>query len=199
MLFLPVLLFSVAVHEFAHGWAAYALGDDTAERRGRLTLNPLTHLDPFGTVFVPLLCFMTGAPMFGWARPMPVRARRLRRPGRDGVWVALAGPSANLAAALVVGLLWKTLSAASLPAESLGATALQALGFAARLNLFLAFFNLVPIHPLDGAKVAAGLLPERWAGFYSRHMRYGAAIVLFVLLTHKLSGLGTWPMMAAWR
>lgn len=198
MLFLPILLFSVAVHEFAHGWAAYALGDDTAERRGRLTLNPLPHVDPFGTVFVPLLCFMTGSPMFGWARPMPVRVRRLRRPARDGVWVALAGPAANVLIGLAAGALWTALSGAAASAEGLKATAFQALGFAAGLNLFLALFNLVPIHPLDGAKVAAGLLPERFAGVYSRHMRYGAVIVVLVLLTHKFSGLGSWSV-GPWR
>lgn len=183
---LPVLLFSVVVHEFSHGWAAWRRGDKTALRAGRLTLNPLAHIDPFGTFFLPLLCFLVHAPMFGWAKPVPVNAARLREPRRDLVKVALAGPASNLVLALGAALLVRGVKLAStstaLPADLL-ATAREFLLFAVSVNLLLAFFNLVPVHPLDGSKVLGGLLPASWRRTYLRHVPYGALILLALIST----------------
>lgn len=194
LLQLPVLFFSVVVHEFSHGWAAYRRGDDTAESSGRLTLNPLAHIDAFGTVFLPLLCFLLRAPMFGWARPVPVNPARLRRPARDMVGVALAGPAANLALALAAAAAYKLVSV--LPGADFRQTALDFLLFGVTINLFLAFFNLVPIYPLDGCRIVGGLLPPRLARLYDRHMPYGVFLILLVLFT-GLSAAVRWPMEGA--
>lgn len=179
---LPILFFSVIVHEFCHGWAAWSAGDDTAERAGRLTLAPWAHVDPFGTVFVPFLCFIAGMPMFGWAKPVPVDLRRLKRPRRDAVRVALAGPAANLALALAAALAYK-LVAVGAGVEGAAASALDALLFMVTVNLLLAFFNLVPIQPLDGGRALAGLLPARARRAYDRLAPYGQFLVLAVLFT----------------
>lgn len=194
---LPVLLFSVVVHEVSHGWAAFLLGDRTASRAGRLSLSPFPHLDPFGSLFVPALCFLSGAPMFGWAKPVPVRPSRLRRPARDAAWVALAGPASNMLLALCAGALYAAAASFGELAPDFKATTLDMLRFAVVVNLFLAFFNLLPVHPLDGGKVLSGLLPGGLRKAYERHAPYGTIIVLVLLFTRGTSEVVLWPARAA--
>lgn len=193
MIQLPVLFFSVVVHEVAHGWAAFNRGDDTAERAGRLTLHPGSHIDPFGSVFLPLLCFFVRAPMFGWARPVPVNQKRLKDPRRDMVHIALMGPLSNILLALGAALLFKVASLVPGFTPAFRDTVLQVLFFAVTINLFLAFFNLIPVYPLDGSRVLGGLLPGRFQGVYRRHMPYGMIIILVLLFTRKLAALVLWP------
>ncbi|MFH1724098.1 MAG: site-2 protease family protein [Elusimicrobiota bacterium] len=191
---LPVLFFSVVVHEFCHGWAAYRSGDDTALKAGRLTLNPAAHIDAFGTVFLPLLCFFTHAPMFGWAKPVPVNPRRLRNPARDMVRVALMGPLANIVLAFAGALAYKLVSVVSLFSPGFQRTVLDALLAAVVINLFLAFFNLIPIHPLDGSRIVGGLLPRGLGRLYERLAPFGTFLILVLLMTRQLSVLVMWPM-----
>ena len=198
---LPVLFFSVVVHEFCHGVAAYERGDDTAEKAGRLTLNPLPHIDAFGTVFLPLLCLFTNAPVFGWAKPVPVDTTRLADPRRDGMKVAAAGPLANILIAFTAAVLYKLLNSAPIFAPESRDTVLETLLFAVTVNLFLAFFNLLPIHPLDGSRVMSGLLPPRARAFYDRHAPYGMLILMVLLFTRGFNAAVVLPMklvLAVW-
>jgi len=144
-----VLLFSVVIHEVSHGWAALKLGDDTAEKMGRLTLNPIPHLDLFGSILLPLILIITHAGViFGWAKPVPYNPLKLRKPLRDSALLALAGPAANFSLALVFGLLMR------IGAHfALGLPFLSFLGIIVQINLILAIFNLLPIPPLDGSKI----------------------------------------------
>jgi Zn-dependent protease len=183
---LPVL-FSIVLHEVAHGAVAYALGDPTAHRLGRLTLNPLPHIDPVGTVLVPGALLLTahlfgGSPfVFGWARPVPVDFRRLRRPRRDTLLVALAGPGTNLALAAVSAVALGWLAGGPEPGLVRGAFAAMAwtsLG----INCALAVFNLLPVPPLDGGRVLAALLPARAAGAMRAFERVGVLVVLLVAI-----------------
>ncbi|MGF1641764.1 MAG: site-2 protease family protein [Rhodospirillales bacterium] len=173
---IPVLL-AITVHEAAHGFVAWRLGDDTAYRQGRVTFNPFKHIDPFGTVLLPavLLLISGGRLMFGFARPVPVNFMRLRHPRRDMVWVAAAGPGVNLAMALVAAVLLHTV--AMLP-DDLGRWILQNLRNAVWINVLLAVFNMLPIPPLDGGRVAVGLLPLSLARPLARLERYGFAIII---------------------
>ncbi len=186
---LPILLFSVVVHEVCHGWTALSRGDNTAERAGRLTLNPAAHVDPFGTIFLPMLCVLTGSPMFGWAKPVPFDPKRLKDPRRDTMRVALMGPVSNLALALLAAVAFKIFS--MVPGVSIETRALwlEVMFFAVSLNLFLAFFNLLPVHPLDGSKVLGGLLARPIARIYNRHIPYGGFIILLMLVTGTLGSI----------
>jgi len=186
---LPVLLFSVVVHEFCHGWAAHTRGDDTAERAGRLTLNPAAHVDPFGTIFLPMLCVLTGSPMFGWAKPVPFDPKRLKDPRRDTMRVALMGPVANVALAFVAAIAFKIVSVVPGMGVETRSLWLEVALFAATLNLFLAFFNLLPVHPLDGSKVLSGVLARPIARIYNRHIPYGGFIILLMLVTGTLGAI----------
>ncbi len=179
---LPIL-FAITVHEVAHGWAAKQLGDPTAQRLGRLTLNPLKHIDPVGTVLVPGLLLLMGARiLFGWAKPVPVTWENLRRPKRDMVLVAAAGPLANL----LMALLWAVVAKLSALVPDWGATPLRYMGeIGILINVLLMVFNLFPIPPLDGGRVAVGLLPGRWGWYLSRVEPYG----FFILLALMLSGV----------
>lgn len=190
---LPVLFFSVVVHECCHGVAAWERGDDTAERAGRLTLNPLRHVDAVGSVFLPLMCMALNAPVFGWAKPVPVDATRLKGP-KDMVRVAAAGPLANFLIALGAAVVFKLIRLSGGGGDGLRGAALEALVFGVTLNLFLAFFNLLPLHPLDGSKVLAGLLPEGARKAYMRHAPYGAAILALLLFTRASNVLLLWPV-----
>ncbi|MBI5623100.1 MAG: site-2 protease family protein [Elusimicrobia bacterium] len=178
LLQLPILLFSIIFHEVAHGWMALRHGDDTAARLGRLTFNPVAHIDPVGTVLLPLVCFAFHWPLFGWAKPVPVDPYSFHRPRKGIVQVAAAGPASNLILCVAAAILLRILL--GLPPAAAGSmgTLRSALWFALHINLVLAFFNLIPVHPLDGSKVLGGLLPLRWAMAYERHEPYGVAIIL---------------------
>ncbi|MBI5201605.1 MAG: site-2 protease family protein [Elusimicrobia bacterium] len=179
---LPVLLFSVAVHELFKGLAARALGDRTAEEQGRLTLNPIPHLDPFGTVFLPLLCYAMRLPMLGWAKPLePSPSAK----ASESVRLAAAGPLAHAGLALVTAACYKAAVVTHVFAPEFEKTMLDALVFGVSLNLVLAFFNLLPVHPLDASRAVAGLLPAPWRGRYEAHAPY-AGYFLAVLLGSRL-------------
>jgi Zn-dependent protease len=181
-----VLVFSLTVHESAHAWAADRLGDPTARALGRLSLNPLVHVDPIGTLLFPLIGMATGAPIIGWAKPVPVATWRFDRPRRDYLMVAAAGPISNLALAFVAAVAFQVFPVHVQQAAQLALTAglsssdAQVLMPLARLvwsaleiNLLLAIFNMLPIPPLDGSSVLAGLLPERLAAGLDRLRPYG--------------------------
>jgi Zn-dependent protease len=181
------LVFAIVLHEISHGWVAAAFGDPTARRKGRLSLNPLRHVDPIGTVGLPLVLALAGAPIFGWAKPVPVVARRMRHPRRDMVLVALAGPGMNLLLAILSAVL---LAAIGEPVEGQGFAALflrlNLLNFVA-INIFLAVFNMLPLPPFDGGHVVEGLLPRRLAVHYAKLHRF--ALPLFIVLLLVLPAL----------
>ncbi|MCF7825681.1 MAG: site-2 protease family protein [Candidatus Marinimicrobia bacterium] len=159
LLAVPAILIALTFHEFAHGYVAYRLGDPTAKNMGRLTLNPLAHLDPLGTIMIFLI-------HFGWAKPVPVDPRYLGNPKRDMMWIASAGPLMNMALALITGILIRVFIGLGLANSQAGGTAtmiFQMLYFSLYINLALAFFNLLPIPPLDGSRILAGVLPSRYA------------------------------------
>jgi len=186
---LPVI-FAVVLHEVAHGWVAFRLGDDTAYWLGRLTLNPLKHIDPVGTILIPLLLLiMNTGFVFGYAKPVPIDYRKLRNPKRDMVWVAAAGPLTNLLLALVSAiLLWLV---AMLPASQMWAVKPLALMCQASIliNMVLCIFNLLPLPPLDGGRVAVGLLPREAAIRLSRLEPYGFLIIVTLLVLGVLQWL----------
>lgn len=185
---LPVL-FAITVHEAAHGYAARALGDSTASMLGRLTLNPLKHIDPIGTIAVPvgllvLSSLTPGSPfVFGWAKPVPVNTRNLHRPRRDMALVAAAGPGANL----IMALGWGALIHLGLVLDTAYSEAMVAMGLAGiAINILLMVLNLLPIPPLDGGRVVSSLLPGRVGYWYDRIEPFGLVIVLGLLLTGLL-------------
>ncbi|MBR4682245.1 MAG: site-2 protease family protein [Elusimicrobiaceae bacterium] len=185
IVFIPILFFSIILHEFAHGYVAYRLGDDTAYYAGRLTLNPLRHVDPVGTIGVPLLCYVMGLPLFGWAKPVPVNPLRLPSPRKDMGKVALAGPVINLILAVLFALLLKAvlLGQGFLGAEVVK-SALVFLQYGILVNVMLAVFNLLPIVPLDGGRIVTALLPVRAALAYDRFFsRWGMWLVIVLILT----------------
>ncbi len=192
---LPVL-FAITLHEVAHGWAARALGDSTAEMMGRLSLNPLRHIDPVGTIIVPLVfLLLPGNFLFGWAKPVPVSAQNLRHPRRDMALVAAAGPLANLAMAFFWGLLLKLALAQDMEQGIwLGLQLMSTAGII--INLVLMALNLLPIPPLDGAKVLSGLLPPALSEQFSRIEPYGLFIIVGLMVTGLLGPLLR-PLMAA--
>ena len=158
LLAVPAILIALTFHEFAHGYVAYRFGDPTAKHNGRLTLNPMAHLDPMGTIMIFLI-------HFGWAKPVPVDPRYLGNPKRDMMWIAAAGPLMNMVLALISGILIRVFIGLGLAGATAGDTAtmvFQMLYYSLYINLALAFFNLLPIPPLDGSKILAGLLPYRY-------------------------------------
>lgn len=175
---IPVLL-AITLHEAAHGFVAHHFGDDTAWQLGRVSLNPLRHIDPFGTLVLPALLLLSHAPfLFGYAKAVPVKFAQLRNPRRDMIWVAAAGPGMNLALAIAAALLLHTVS---LLPTGIDQWFLRNLVNAININVVLAVFNLIPIPPLDGGRVAVGLLPNVLALPLARLERYGIWIVIGAL------------------
>ena len=190
---LPVI-FAITLHEAAHGFAAQRLGDDTAAQMRRVTLNPFPHIDPVGTIAMPLLLYFatSGAFLFGYAKPVPVNFSRLHNPKRDMVWVALAGPASNWVQALFWAALWLVLNAQAEP-EAFFVQMAQA---GVLVNLVMFAFNLFPLPPLDGGRILVGLLPMRLAIAVSRVEPYGFFIVMALVLTGVVGGLWLRPLMA---
>lgn len=174
----PVLL-AITFHEAAHGYAAYALGDDTARNQGRLSLNPKNHIDPIGTILMPLALYFLAGFVFGYAKPVPVRFDRLRNPRRDMMLVALAGPAANLALAIVGTLLIPV--AVMLP-SLVGQWFIESLNILIFFNLVLAIFNMLPIPPLDGGRVMTSLLPGHLAWKFAQIERFGIFIIVGTII-----------------
>ena len=176
---LPVL-FAITVHEAAHGYAARHFGDNTAHALGRISLNPLKHIDPVGTLLMPLLLYFAtaGAFLFGYAKPVPVNLGRLRHPKRDMVWVALAGPGANLAQALLWGIALIVLIGSGVDEYFF----LKMCDAGLKVNLALFAFNLFPVPPLDGGRILVGLLPWRQAALVSRVEPWGFFIVIALVI-----------------
>ncbi|MDD5411384.1 MAG: site-2 protease family protein [Methylobacter sp.] len=194
---LPVI-FAITAHEVAHGWVAKKFGDNTASILGRLTLNPIKHIDLVGTIIIPglLLLSFTGF-IFGWAKPVPVDARNFKNPRRDMAIVALAGPVANLLMAVGWALIARIgvtigaqMEAISLPLIYTGIAGIS-------INLVLALINLIPIPPLDGSRILTGILPSYWAWQYNRLERFGFIILLILLYTNVLGAILAYPMFVA--
>jgi Zn-dependent protease len=173
---IPIFLFAMIIHEVAHGWVAYKLGDPTAKYSGRLTLNPASHIDPFGTILLPImLIWMNSQVVFGWAKPVPINFMGLRNPKRDIILVGAAGPMANVIFAFVLAAAFRLFPFLNTPLFA------DILLYAIKVNLILAAFNLIPIPPLDGSRILFGFLPPRAAMAYLRIEPYGF-IILFVML-----------------
>jgi Zn-dependent protease len=204
LLSLFALLFAITIHEASHAWSAMKFGDPTAKGMGRVTLNPLAHIDPIGTVILPLILLISGAPAFGWAKPVMVNPRNLRRPRRDNLWISFAGPAANLsvaAASLILILFIKALRPGTVifladflrggqrfpaglyPVEGL----VLVLFFFVLINTYLAVFNLIPVPPLDGSGILEGLLSPSAAAAYSKIRPYGFIIVLGLIMLGVLN------------
>ena len=175
------LVIAIVFHEVSHGLVANALGDPTARMRGRLSFNPIKHVDPFGTVLLPMILAVTGAPMFGWAKPVPVVAGRLRNPRYHMILVALAGPGMNLLLALVAAMIFAVFAAARPDGLVWAFIGQNLLNFVV-INVFLAVFNLIPLPPFDGGHVVQGLLPRDLAKHYAQLQRYGLLVLVVLLL-----------------
>lgn len=188
---LAVLLFSLSVHEAAHAWSAFRLGDSTARHLGRVSLNPVVHIDPIGTLLLPLIAAVTGAPLIGWAKPVPVDTRRLGRPRRDFVIVAAAGPASNLALAVVAALVLRLA-----PRQELAAGGFEVVGpivalalVGLQVNLLLALFNMIPVPPLDGGNVLGGLLSGTLRARYEALRPYGVFILYGLMLSGAVAAI----------
>lgn len=172
LLIFPPILAALTVHEFAHGWTAWKFGDPTAKDQGRLTLNPLAHLDPVGTLLLLLV-------HFGWAKPVPVDPRYFNNPRRDMIWVALAGPASNVILAFLTGMILQFLLSTGILAPF--GYLYIILVFTVFINLMLAFFNLIPIPPLDGSRIVAGMLPPRYLPQWYAFERVGGYVLMGII------------------
>ena len=190
---IPVI-FAITLHEAAHGYAAKKLGDNTAYALGRVTLNPIKHIDPMGTIAVPLLLYFAtaGTFLFGYAKPVPVRFGNLRHPKKDMIWVALAGPGSNLVQAICWAIMYLLLIKVSLTERFF----LEMCQAGVLVNVVMFAFNLFPLPPLDGGRILVGLLPWKQAAMVSRVEPWGFYIVLALVLTQTISTLWMRPVMS---
>ena len=182
---LPII-FAITVHEAAHGYAARYFGDMTAHYLGRISLNPLKHIDPVGTIILPALAVMLGGILFGWAKPVPVNFSNLRNPKKNMMWVALAGPLSNLLMAIFWTFIYARLQL--FPDSSIFFLQVMALA-GIQINLILMVLNMLPIPPLDGGRVAVSLLPYPWSSYIENLERYGLFIIIFLLFSGALSSI----------
>jgi Zn-dependent protease len=188
MIYIPMLL-ALCVHEWAHGYMAKLKGDNTAERLGRLTLNPISHMDPIGTVVLPLMMIALNSPFFfGWAKPVPFDVRNLKNPRQDTFWIALAGPLSNLIMALLATL-GLAIFARVMPGAAYSESVIRMMIAFLQINLFLAIFNMLPLHPLDGGKVIARFLPVRWNMVLERNEQMTSFILIGAMLLGVLAFL----------
>jgi Zn-dependent protease len=191
VIMLFVVLFAITIHEASHGWAAFKMGDPTAYHLGRITLNPLHHIDPIGTIILPLILIVMGAPPFGWAKPVPVNPLNLRNPRRDHLIISAAGPLSNLTAALIAYVAIQLLKILDPNLLIGGGGGIHTISFGIFLilyyivviNIILAIFNLIPIPPLDGSGVLMGLLSDESAQKYEQIRPYGFLILIMLIMT----------------
>lgn len=190
LIFIP-FLFAICFHEWAHAWVAKKFGDPTAELMGRLTLNPVSHMDPIGTVLFPMIAILSGGNFFfGWAKPVPVSERNLVHPRKDMFWIALAGPASNFFLAFVSAFIFAINGVYNPMVENANAIN-SVLQFFIIINLSLAFFNLIPIHPLDGGKILARFLPEQWNIWLDNNSQMLGFVLLFLIIADGFSGRGS--------
>ena len=188
-LFMVPFLFAISFHEFSHGWVAKKKGDNTAEILGRLTLNPVAHADIIGTLIVPSMALILGWPLFGWAKPVPVNSRNLKNVKNDMFWIAAAGPLSNILLAIIGGaglhfMIWSSTGALS---ASFYTPILQMLIFFVKINVVLAIFNLLPMHPLDGGKILARFLPYNVNRFLEDNQATTSIILICLVATGGLA------------
>lgn len=188
---IPVI-FAITVHEVAHGWVAKYYGDNTAWMMGRLTLNPIKHIDPIGTILVPGLMLAFTGFVFGWAKPVPVNTRNLRNPKHDMAIVALAGPIANVLMALGWTLLIRIALLINVPEYSVPLIYVGIAGI--MINLILALLNLLPIPPLDGSRILSWALPGKWGYYYNQFEQYGFYLLVILLMTNSLGAILGYPL-----
>lgn len=182
-----LLMIAMTVHEFAHGFVAYKLGDNTAKYSGRLTLNPLAHIDPMGTILMPLFLFMAtgGRFVFGYAKPVPINYWSLKNPRRDMGLIGLSGPAANIIFAFLISMAWKVMPA------SLALS--RILEYLITINVILGVFNLLPVPPLDGSRILSAILPVELANQYNKLEPYGF-VILLLLISLRLTDIIVWPL-----
>lgn len=182
LVLIPALVIAIVFHEVSHGWAALALGDPTAKERRRLTFNPIRHVDPIGTIILPGFLALVGAPVFGWAKPVPVDQRRLNNPRFGMMAVAIAGPAMNIllatVGAVVLGLIARAYPIDAAPPDLI----VTAFAYFIAINIFLALFNLIPLPPFDGSHIVEGLLPAPAARAYARMRPLGFPLLILLLI-----------------
>ncbi|MGR3219957.1 MAG: site-2 protease family protein [Candidatus Anammoxibacter sp.] len=182
LVFAPAILFAITIHEFSHAWTANKLGDSTAKLQGRLTLNPIAHLDLMGTI-----CFIVAH--FGWGKPVPVNAANFNNPRRDNMLVSFAGPASNFISAFGLGIIFHFINGRISPTSNLALPIFEFLFLSIRINLFLAFFNLIPLFPLDGSHILKGMLPYNLVPKFESISKYGPFILMGLILLSRPTGI----------